>query len=172
MRPSLLALLALLACLLTLAVPAAAKHTRQSLPGAPPPPARIADLAWLAGTWEGEGLGGPAREVYSAAIGGQMTGHFIQARGEGIGFFEIISIAEANGSLEYRLKHFNADLTGWEERNEVRIFPLVAVEDGAWYFDGLTLRRDGADGLSGAVRIDEGDGTAREAVFHYRRVRP
>ena len=151
--------------------PLAAQETRSAAAGAAPPPARIADLAWLAGSWEGEGITGPAREVYSAPIGGQMTGHFIQARGEGIWFFEIMSIAETNGSLEYRLKHFNADLTGWEQRDEVRRFPLVAVEGDAWYFDGLTIRRDGADGMIGAVRIDNRDGTSREAVFRYRRSR-
>lgn len=151
--------------------PLSAQETRRAAAGASSPPARIADLAWLAGSWEGEGITGPAREVYSAPVGGQMTGHFIQTRGDGIWFFEIMSIAEANGSLEYRLRHFNADLTGWEERNEVRRFPLVAAEGDAWYFDGLTIRRHGADGMIGAVRIDNEDGTSREAVFRYRRAR-
>ena len=156
--------------LLIALVPAAAQETRRAV-AETPPPARVADLAWLAGTWEGEGITGPAREVYSAPMGGQMTGHFVQARGEGIFFFELMSIAETGASLEYRLKHFNADLTGWEERNEVRRFPLVAVEADAWYFDGLTIRRDGADGMIGAVRIDNQDGTNHEAVFRYRRIR-
>ena len=160
----------LFAALLLLGLaPASAQETRRAAPGASPPAARVADLAWLAGSWEGEGITGPAREVYSAPIGGQMTGHFIQTRGDGIWFFEIMSIAEVAGSLEYRLKHFNADLTGWEERGDVRRFPLVAVERDAWYFDGLTIRRDGPDGMIGAVRIDNQDGTSREAVFRYRR---
>ena len=157
--------------LLLFSTSAAAQETRQGVPGTPPPPARVADLAWLAGVWEGEGLTGPAREVYSPPIGGQMTGHFIQTRGDGIWFFEIVSIAEVNGSLEYRLKHFNADLTGWEEKDEVQRFPLVAVEGGAWFFDGLTIRRDGEDGMVGAVRIGNDDGTSSEAVFRYRRAR-
>jgi hypothetical protein len=160
-----------LASLLLAAAPAAAQETRSAIRGQGPPPARLADLGWLVGTWEGEGITGPAREVYSAPINGQMTGHFIQTRGDGIWFFEIMSIAEVDGSLEYRLKHFNADLTGWEEKDEVRRFPLVAAAEGALYFDGLTIRRDGEDGMIGAVRIDDRDGTSREAVFHYRRVR-
>ena len=153
------------------AAPLAAQETRQAVPGAPPPPARIADLAWLAGAWEGEGISGRARETYSPPMGGQMIGHFVQLKGEGeIAFSEILSIAEAGGSLEYRLKHFNADLTSWEEKDEVRRFPLVAVEDGAFYFDGLTIRRDGPDGMVGAVRVATKDGSAKEYVFRYRRV--
>jgi len=147
----------------------AAQETRQATPGTPPPAARLSDLAWLAGQWEGDGISGPAREVYSPPMGGQIIGHFIQTRGDGILFTELMSIVEVGPSLEYRLKHFNADHTGWEEKAEVVRFPLVAVEPGAWYFDGLTIRRDGEDGMIGAVRVDEPDGTAREIVFRYRR---
>jgi len=47
----------------------------------------------------------------------------------------------------------------------------VALEKDAWYFDGLTVRRDGPDGMVGAVRIESKDGPPREAVFKYRRVK-
>ena len=160
---------------LVLGTPVAAgaphQETRTAVPGAPAPAASVADLAWLAGTWRGEGISGPAEEVYSAPMGGQIVGHFAQSRGGGIWFYELMTIAEAGDSLEYRLKHFNADLTGWEEKGEMMRFPLVAVEEGAWYFDGLTIRRDGSDAMVGAVRIGHDDGTSREAVFRYRRVR-
>lgn len=162
----------LIAAALVIALaPAHARETRSATAGATPPRARIADLGWLAGRWEGEGLGGRAVETYSPPIGGQMTGHFVQTRGEGIWFFEIMSIAETNGSLEYRLKHFNADLTGWEEKAEVRRFPLVAVEPGRWFFDGLTIRQDGPDGMVAAVVIKHKDGREDEAVFRYRRAK-
>jgi hypothetical protein len=165
-------LFACMVLLLLAAAPAAAQETRAAIPGAPPPPARIADLAWLTGIWEGQGISGPARGVYLQPMGGQIAGHFTQARGDGIWFYELITIVEENGSLAYRLRHFNADLTGWEERDVVRSFPLVAVENGAWYFDGLTIRRDGPDGMVGAVMIAGSNGAQpREAVFHYRRTR-
>ena len=83
----------------------------------------------------------------------------------------IMTIVQVGASLEYRLKHFNPDLTGWEEKGQVVRFPLVAVEKDAWYFDGLTVRRDGPDGMVGAVRIDSKEGPPREAVFKYRRVK-
>lgn len=168
MKP--LALLAFVFSLSLAALPAQAQETRAAVPGAAPPPARLAELGWLVGTWEGQGITGPAREIYFPAMGGQMAGHFTQSRGDGIWFYEIVTIVERGNSLSYRLRHFNADLTGWEERNEVRDFPLVAREGDAYYFDGLTIRRDGADGMIGAVRVDNADGTSREAVFRYRRV--
>ena len=150
--------------------PISAQETRTMAPGAQSPPARLEDLAWLQGAWEGAGISGPATEVYSGPAGGQIVGHFRQLRGEGIWFYEIMTIAQVGASLEYRLKHFNQDLTGWEEKAQVVRFRLVAVEKDTWYFEGLTIRRDGPDGMIGAVRIDSKDGP-REAVFKYRRVK-
>lgn len=170
-------LLPLCLCLLFAAAPSAAagqtavRETRSAQPGVPPPAASISDLAWLAGEWAGPGIDGePATESYSSAAGGQMAGHFIQTKDGKVSFFEILSIAETNGSLEYRLKHFNADLTAWEEKEKVVRFPLVAVENGAWYFDGLTIRKDGPNGMVGAVLVSLPDGP-KEFVFRYKRVR-
>ena len=156
---------------LGLAAGAQAQETRTMKPGAASPPAKLEDLAWLHGHWEGPGITGPATEVYSAPAGGQIVGHFRQLRDGRIWFFEIMAIAQVGSSLEYRLKHFNEDLTGWEEKGTVLTFPLVAVEHDAWYFDGLTIKRDGPDGMIGAVRIGNKDGSSREAVFKYRRVK-
>lgn len=160
-----------MALVLLSAAPGHAQETRRAAEGQSAPAARLADLAWLAGAWEGEGLTGPAREVYSQPVGGQIIGHFIQTRGDGIAFTEILSIAQVGDTLEYRLKHFNADLTGWEEKDEVFRFPLVAVDGNAFYFDGLTIRRDGPDGLISAVRMENADGTSKDLVFRYRRSR-
>ena len=166
MRPLLAIALALI-----WASPVGAQETRSAAPGAKPPAAKVADLAWLAGTWEGEGISGPAREVYFPPAGGQLAGHFTQMRSDGVWFYEILSIAEVAGSLEYRLKHFNADLTGWEEKAEVQRFPLVAVERDAWHFNGLTLRREGPNGMVAAVKVGSAGGSAKEYVFRYRRTK-
>lgn len=169
---------ALVAAVLCIVLAAAAapqavveRETRRAVPGAPAPAAKVADLAWLAGAWKGEGIdGAPAYEFWSPPIGDQIVGHFVQTNAEGVRFSEIVSIAEKNGSLELRLKHFNADLSGWEEKDEIVRFPLVAVAPDAWYFDGLTIRRDGPDGLIGAV-VAGPSGSQRELVFRYRRIR-
>ena len=149
---------------------AAAGETRTLAPGAASPPASIDQLAWLQGEWRGEGLGGTSIETYSAPTGGQITGHFVQANADGVVFTELMHALTRGPSIAWRLRHFNPDLTAWEEKNEVVRFPLVAVERDAFFFDGLTIRRDGQDGMVAAVRIGNKDGTSREAVFRYRRV--
>ena len=155
------------------AMPAQARETRTAPDGHVPPPATVAGLGWLTGQWVGAGIdGAPAQEVYSAPAGGALAGHFVQQDGEGgVAFYEILQIAELGGSLVYRLKHFGPDLAGWEEKAEVVAFPLVAIEGEALYFDGLTVRKDGADGLISAVQVEQSDGTTAEYVFRYRRVR-
>src|SRR5690606_25213155 len=127
----------LLACLLV-AAPAGAQEVRTAPEGHIPPPATVDELTWLAGIWIGDGIGGaPATEVYSPPGGGSVAGHFVQEDGQGgIAFFELLQIAEVDGSLVYRLKHFDGALAGWEERDENVSFPLVAAEKNALYFDG------------------------------------
>ena len=150
---------------------ALAGETRSAPPGYVGPAATVDELGWLVGEWVGEGISGAAREVYSAPMGGAIAGHFVQLGPNGVAFYEFVTIAPDGPSLAYRIKHFNADMTGWEEKAEVRSFKLGAREGDAWYFDGLTLRRDGPDGLVSAVTVQAQDGTQREYVFRYRRVR-
>jgi hypothetical protein len=91
-----------------------------------------------------------------------MVGTFVQETGEGgIRFSEILYLMEEEGTLVLRLKHFNADLTGWEEKDGMLTFRLIAVEECAAYFDALTLRCADPDkpgeGLVAAVRMREGN---------------
>jgi len=130
------------------------------------PTATIEDIAWLAGRWVGEGLGGTAEDVIAPASGGQMMGMFRHSKADGsVNFYEFYLFAEKDGSLTVRLKHFSPVLAGWEEKAEFVEFPLVAIEERAAYFDGLTYVRDNADRLTVGVRLDE----SQFAYFHYRK---
>jgi hypothetical protein len=159
-----------LLALLLAAAPAQAAETRAAPEGHVPPAATVAQLAWLAGIWTGEGIGGArATEVYSPPGAGSIAGHFVQEDGEGgVEFLELMQIAEIDGSLVYRLKHFDEALVGWEDKDRHVSFPLVAIEPDAVYFSGLTLRREG-DTLISAVLVRQADGSAREYVFRYKR---
>lgn len=146
-----------------------AQDIRHLAPGAASPPATIDSLRWLEGRWIGEGLGMTAEEIVSPAIGGSMIGVFRASRDGAPAFYELISYREENGSLMLRLKHFNPDLKGWEEKAVTVDFPLVAVEGDRVYFDGLTIERVGDRRMRQYVELAGGSGGRQTAVFEYRR---
>jgi hypothetical protein len=138
---------------------------------APRPKARVADLAWLVGRWEGQGLGGTMDEVWSEPAGGAMVGYFRLVKDGKPVFYEIMTLLEVEDSVEMRLKHVNPDMTGWEEKNGYVTFRLVRQDATGAYFEGLTFRRVGADGIEGFIALrDKASGTVREEKLTYRRV--
>ncbi len=152
----------LIAALLSLAAPAMARD-------AAPPKATIADAAWLAGRWTGEGMGGQVQEALSDPVNGQMVGYFTLSRDGKTAFHELILIEEHEGSLRVRVKHFSAGFVAWEEKDGAIDFPLVSAAPGDLAFKGLTFRRDGEDGLVITVRFRTADGAGRNEVLRYRR---
>jgi hypothetical protein len=134
-----------------------------------PPAATIADMAWYAGRWTGTGLGGWTEEIWSPPRDGTMMGMYRMVKDGKPIFYELLMIAEENGSLAIKLKHFHADLRGWEERDASLRFPLVAKRDGRIYFDGMTFERVGTDRVKVYLAIEHKDGSVREEVFEYSR---
>jgi Domain of unknown function (DUF6265) len=130
-------------------------------------------LAWLEGAWEGTGVdGAPATEVYSPAAGGQMVGHFRQLKPDGSAlFFELITIGTRSGIVTYSLKHFNPDLTGWEERETVRHFPLTFSKDDRWAFSGIVYERTGPDSMTVSVSSKDDNGAEQILDFRFTRVK-
>lgn len=83
-------------------------------------------------------------------------------------FYELCQIREENGSLVPRLKHFNGDLSGWEEKNETVDFKLVKVEKDIVYFEGFTVERISKDKINMYVMVGEA-GEESEVAFNYSR---
>lgn len=133
------------------------------------PRASIEDVAWLAGRWRGEGLGGVVEELWSPPLAGAMVGAFRLVAGGETSFYEICLLREHEGSLVYRVKHFHPDLTGWEEKLDFVEFPLVKVEPDLVQFAGLTLRRAG-DSCVHYLAMHDGE-KHTEAAIEYHRVR-
>jgi hypothetical protein len=147
------------------------EHTLKLSPGEKPPPAKIADMKWLAGHWVGEAFGGTAEELWAEPVGDTMAGMYrLHKQGKTI-FYEILTVSEKDGSLVVRLKHFNPDLTGWEEKNEVQSFSLVAKRDGALQFEGMSFHPQG-DQLTVYLAIEHKDKPVEEMTFKYRRAAP
>jgi hypothetical protein len=134
--------------------------------GAAQPAATMHDLSWLVGRWAGTGLGGTAEDIIAPASGGQMMGMFRSSKADGsVSFYEFYVFAEKAGSLTLRLKHFSPMLASWEEKEEFVEFPLVAIEQHAAYFDGLTYRLEEGGKMTVGVRVGED----QIAYFDYRR---
>lgn len=137
--------------------------------GVQSPRATISDMAWLAGHWAGEALGGLSEEIWSDPGAGSMMGMYRLIRDGRPVFYELLTIVEENGSLILRLKHFNANLTGWEEKLKTIDFPLVAKTEGAVHFEGMSFHPKGNDALTVYLAIHQKDGTVREEAFSYKR---
>ena len=151
---------------------AAAPSTLTFEEGMARPAATIADMAWLTGTWEGEGLGGRFDEIWTAPAGGAMAGFFRLVRDGKPVFYEILTVIEREGSLEMRLKHVNPDMTGWEEKSDFVTFKLVKIDETGAYFSGFTIKRLGPDALEGYLALrDRASGVVREQKFSFRRAR-
>jgi hypothetical protein len=138
--------------------------------GAPRPSAVIEDVAWLAGFWEGEAFGGRFEDVWSAPSAGSMMGMFKVIQGDAPAFYELQLIVEEEGSLTWKVKHFAADFTAWEEKSEWVAFPLVELSGDAAHFSGVTVRRQSADELRVFLEMERPDG-AQVLEMTYRRAR-
>lgn len=132
------------------------------------PPAKIGDIAWLAGYWRGEGLGGAVEEVWSLPSGDRMQGIFTLAREGGPVFSEAMQLVEEDGSLLLKVKHFTPDFVAWEEKEEYVRFRLVKLAENEAYFSGLTFRRKG-DELLIYIVLTSGE-TRTEHELRFRRV--
>lgn len=107
--------------------------------------ATLADASWLQGYWKGEGMGGQCDELWSGPAAGAMVGTFRIIKNDKLLFSEYMMLVEDQGSLVLKIKHFDPEMKGWEEKDKFLTFPLVKVEKDAVYFSGLTYRKN-ADG--------------------------
>ena len=78
-----------------------------------------------------------------------MMGSYRLVKDDKVIFYELQTIVEQGSSLVFRLKHFNADLSGWEEKqaDAVQLFrrnlrqfpdeyiPNESLADALWFLD-------------------------------------
>ena len=134
------------------------------------PKASLSDVEWIQGHWRGEAFGGIVEELWSPPLGGSMMASFKLVVDGKVVFYEIETIIEENGTLILRLKHFHANLHGWEEKDETVDFKLVKLTPNKVFFDGFTLERVTEDEMNMYVVVDEA-GSKSEVKFNYHRVK-
>ena len=141
-----------------------------SLPeNATSPKADLAEIAWMEGHWKGEAFGGIVEEIWSPPLGGSMMFSFKLVNDGKVSFYELGHIRQVDTTLVFELKHFHGDLKGWEEKDEVRSFKLVKVEDNRFYFDGFTFEKVSADAVNIYALISHDDGSQEEVKFNYKK---
>ncbi|HMG91826.1 MAG TPA: DUF6265 family protein [Chryseolinea sp.] len=140
------------------------------LTGTTRPKAAIEDIAWLAGHWKGTALGGVTEEIWSPPHANSMMGSYRLIKNDtAIVFYEIVTITEDGQSLTLKLKHFNKDLTGWEEKNQVREFKLVKKEKNKLWFEGMTFEFIDDNNFQVYLAIRKKNGEVIEEIFPYKK---
>lgn len=126
------------------------------------------DLSWLAGTWEGTGLGGECEEIWSEPRGGAMLGVFRLFRDGEPELYELMILTRDEQGLALKVKHFSPDFSAWEEGDEAIRFPFEGLDGRRARFGGLEIERRG-DRLDVDVTFRDDDGSTRVERFEMRR---
>ena len=87
------------------------------------------DLAWLEGLWVGKINSDYVEEVWTKATAGAMMGMFRWVTKGRLRLYEFMTIAQNGKNIEMRIKHFDPDLSGWEEKEESTVFCLSELSD-------------------------------------------
>ena len=145
------------------------EHTMKLSAGQKSPSATLADMAWMIGSWKGNALGGEVEEVWAAPAGGAMLGMFRLIQKDKPVFYELMTLVEENGSILFRLKHFNPNMTGWEEKDKTIEFKFIGKKDGLIHFDGMSFKPESKSAFTVYLAIEYKDGSIKEETFRYTR---
>jgi hypothetical protein len=103
----------------------------------------LSPLAFLTGRWVSDGRSEVQEENWSPVIGNSMTGSFrIVQSGKPV-FYEFWAVEVDENRPVMKLKHFNAGLDGWEEKNVSTRMPLIANAEN----DAVFAEQDGSVSL-------------------------
>ena len=126
---------------------------------------KLAAFTWLAGKWQTRNDSDVLEEHYMAPQYDCMIGIFRWVKGGKLWMFELLSITAEDGQVIFRLKHFDAKMVGWEEKDQSLNWKLARIEGPDHIFENpeqksasrFTLRRNGDSGLT-VVLEGEKDG--------------
>lgn len=129
------------------------------------PPFRIEDYQWLAGSWIGDGFGGISEETWSLPVDGTMMGMYRHHKDGKILFYEFLLLDETG----MRLKHFNPDLTGWEDKEGMVTFEMISFSKTKLEMKGLVFELKSENEMEIRLRLNE-NGEVRTEVFKMKRM--
>ena len=116
----------------------------------------------------GEAFGGTFEEVWNPPSFGTMVGMFKVMGDEGVSFYELMLLAEEQGSLVLKVKHFSPDFTAWEEKEDYVSFRLVRVAPGEVHFSGLSFYQVSDDEIHGYIALHNDEKVWEEKLAYKR----
>ncbi|NNE68504.1 MAG: hypothetical protein HKN33_18195 [Pyrinomonadaceae bacterium] len=132
--------------------------------------ATVADMEWIAGNWGGKALGGNVHEVWTKTDSGQLMGMFSLEQKDKPVFYEFLIFTVEDGQLLLKLKHFNPDLTGWEEKDKFVTFRFIKRDGKRFYFSGLTFENTSENETNIYLALRMKDKSVREESFPLKRL--
>lgn len=100
--------------------------------------AKIADVSFLAGRWQGKmgkNKDNHVEEVWSNPSGNNVVGMFRWLKADGTpSMFELLTIQEEEGTLALRLRHQTATGATWEEKDRTVTMRLAEKGDNLLHF--------------------------------------
>ena len=133
------------------------------------PAATLADVSWLVGSWTGEAFGNNFEEVWNPPSAGSMVGMFKLLDGEQVSFYELVLLVEEQGSLSLKVRHFNADFSAWEEKEDYVDFRFIRSEEDAVHFSGISFYRISDDVIHVYLVLHDGEKIWEEELIYRRR---
>ncbi len=125
----------------------------------------IEDFNWLVGTWTGDGFGGQSEETWSTPVDGTMMGMYRHYKDGKIVFYEFLLLDETG----LKLKHFNPDITSWEEKDDFVSFEMISYTKDKIELKGLVFERKSDTEMEIRLRMRNSEGETFTEVFSMKR---
>ena len=110
----------------------------EASPKTPPVTAKLTDLAWIQGHWTSKFGENELHEIWSPPSADCMMASFCWIKGDSVWMYELLTMAEEDGTIVFRFKHFSRELHGWEEKDEALTLVLVELSENLAAFKNTT----------------------------------
>lgn len=140
----------------------------------------VVDLAWLAGTWEGEMWGGATKEHWAQTSSDSLMCMFSFVKEGKPVFYEFLTLERRDQRLVLHMRHFHAKLIAWEDKESPLLFAITKATPNEVIFDRIDsaavkvkigYKLDAPDRLTAFLEKVQ-DGKESKEVFHFRRASP
>jgi hypothetical protein len=136
-----------------------------------PPAATLADASMLVGSWTGTAFGGTHEEVWNPPSAGSMVGLFKLMHDGEVSMYEILLLTEEEGTLNLKVKHFNADFSAWEDKKDHVTFRFIKADEDALHFSGISFYRINDNEMHAYIAMRSGDEVREEQLVYHRATR-